>query len=369
MARTKPARPAAYILKRLANCRQAMKRHGISAYLITNRADQIYLTGFDGEDGACVIRPNDVQVITDGRFTQTLALQAPWTRPHIRRNGLLPALADCLHKLRVRSVHFQADHLTVDGQAALRRAARPARLVAAPPLVGELRQIKDAQELRCMRRAIKVAEAAFQAVRRQLRIGFTETEVAARLEYEMRRRGATGPSFSTIVAEGPNASLPHAHPGRRVIRAGSAVLIDWGARVDHYCSDLTRMIFVGTIPPRLKRLYEIVLEAQERAIAAVAPGRRMCEIDSVARDHIQRSGYGPQFSHGLGHGLGLDIHEAPRVRPGVTALLKPGMVVTIEPGIYVPGLGGIRIEDDVLVTSRGHEVLTGVRKTIQSAVL
>jgi len=357
------------IEQRLKRCREHMRRSGVRGYLITNRMDQIYLTGFDGEDGAVVVTPKGVHVITDGRFEQSVKMQAPWAPATLRTGGLEEAIGQVCGTLRCKELAFQADHVAVETLGQLRRACRPARLVAAPPIVNRLRLSKDRNELGKIGRAIDIAESAFRAMRRKLRVGMTESEIAALLEYEMKRRGAIEPSFRTIVAEGRNAALPHAEPGRRKIKKGSLLLIDWGAVSDYYCSDLTRMLFVGTIAPRLKQLYQIVLQAQQKGIAAIAPGRRACDIDQVARDHITQAGYGEKFGHGLGHGLGLDIHESPRLKYGFDDVLEPGMVVTVEPGIYLPGIGGIRIEDDVLVTSSGYEVLTRLPKSLASAVI
>jgi Xaa-Pro aminopeptidase len=346
-----------------------MRRARLGALLVTNRADQYYLTGFDGEDGAALITPRDVHIMTDARFDETLQRQAPWARKHDRKNGLPEIVARCCRSARVCKVAVQGEHIAVNTLAAFRRSAGSIRFVLGPPIVAGLRLVKDRTELRHIRQAVAIAEAAFKALRRNIRVGMTEIEVAARLEFEMKNRGSQNPSFRTIVAEGPNAALPHAEPGSRRIKAGSAILVDWGATSHYYCSDLTRMIFVGTIPPRLKCVYQIVLEAQERAIAAIRPGVKARDIDHIARDHITGQGYGKQFGHGLGHGIGLDIHEAPRVRRSVDDVLEPGMVVTVEPGIYLPRVGGIRIEDDVLITARGHEVLTSLNKSIRSAIL
>jgi Xaa-Pro aminopeptidase len=214
-----------------------------------------------------------------------------------------------------------------------------------------------------------VAEEAFIAVRRSVRVGTSEREIAARLEYEMRKRGAEAAAFPTIVAEGPNAALPHAVAGERKVRKGSAVLIDWGAVCDFYRSDLTRVLFVGSIPPALRKVYAIVREAQGKAIAAVRPGAVMRDVDAVARRHIERAGYGKAFGHGLGHGIGLDTHEPPRLSWMSEEKLAAGMVVTVEPGIYLPGVGGVRIEDDVLVTPAGCKVLSRLSKDIELAVV
>ncbi len=368
MARKSTRRPSAVIAERIRQCRAHMARHRIAAYLLSNRADHFYLAGFSGEDSALLITRNQVWVISDGRFEESIRKECPWAKVTLRK-GMLPAeIGSVCRKLRLRSLAIQSDHLTLDDHAAIRKAARPTRLVSAPPLVNGMRLRKDKAELHVMNRAIRVAEEAFQAMRRSIRIGQTETELAARLEYEMARRGSTSPAFPSIVAEGANGALPHAVPGKRKVRKGSAILFDWGATVGFYRSDLTRMVFVGTIPPKFREIYGIVLKAQEKAIQAIRPGERMCDVDAVARNHIVGAGYGRQFGHGLGHGLGLDVHEAPSLSWRSDQKLEPGMVVTVEPGIYLPGTGGVRIEDDVLVTQTGFRVLSRFPKDIDSAV-
>lgn len=369
MPKTSSPKPKRTIQERLRRCRAEMARKKVSAYLITNHVDQIYLTGFDGEDGAAIITPSSVHVITDGRFEETFRRQAPWARRHMRSNGLVGTLGQVCRKLRLAKICFQPEHVSVQLLPLLRKACSPTILSAAPPVVNHMRAVKDRDELKKIRHAIWIAEAAFKAMKRKIKVGMTETDIAALLEFEMRRRGATGPSFPTIVAEGLNAALAHAQPGKRRVKKGSLILIDWGAISEHYCSDLTRVLFVGRIPPRYNELYQIVLDAQIKAIRAIAPGRRVCDVDQAARDHIVQAGYGQRFGHGLGHGVGLDIHEPPRIKFGYTDKLEPGMVVTVEPGIYLPGSGGIRIEDDVLVTSSGYEVLSSLPKSLASAVI
>lgn len=357
------------IAERLRGCRAAMARERIPAYLITQRSDQIYLTGFNGEDGAVLITPREVVLITDGRFDEAAERQAPWAARFLRGPHLTEGIAEVAGQHRVKSMAVQPEHMTLAMLDALGRACRGIRITQAPPIASRLRRIKDRTEIGLIRHSIAVAEGAFKATRKALRPRMTELEVAALLEYEMKKRGAARPSFQTIAAVGPNAALPHAEPGDRRLTANSMILLDWGAHCEGYCSDLTRVLFMGKISPRLKHVYQIVLDAQLKAIAAVAPGRRASEVDRVARDHIDACGYGDAFSHGLGHGLGLDIHEDPRLKRGFDDVLEPGMVVTIEPGIYLPGVGGVRIEDDVLVTSSGHEVLTTLNKTLRWATL
>jgi Xaa-Pro aminopeptidase len=361
--------PALCHFRRLKACTDKIQRKALDGYLVTNRTDQYYLTGFDGEDGAVLLLPDRVCLITDGRFKDEVVIDAPWATAVVRTGSLPEAIERLVRRYRVRRLGFQPELLSVQSHAILRRRLRPARLVPLPDLVTQLRLLKDEGEVAALEKAARVAEDAFRTLLRKLRPGMTEIEVAARLEYEMHRRGASGPSFPTIVAEGPNSALPHARPGDRRIRVGSALLIDWGATVDRYRSDLTRVVFIRRIPPRFRRMYENVLAAQAEAIEAVAPGVRMCDVDARARRLLTRAGMGRQFSHGLGHGVGLDIHEAPRLAKKVTDRLAAGMVVTAEPGVYYPGVGGVRIEDDVLVTEKGHRIMTSLPKELDDMVI
>lgn len=369
MPPSKRTGPSAWIAGRLKRCREAMGRRRIAAYLLTRHTDTYYMTGFTGEDSAVIVTPRAVHLVSDGRFDQTIDQEVPWARKHLRKGLLMDEIATVCRKLDLERLAVQADGLTVESHAALRRRARPTRIVKAPPIVNNMRRLKDATELKTLRRAIVVAEGAFQATRRTLRIGQTEHDLAARLEYEMRQRGSSAPAFETICAVGANAAHPHARPGNRRIKRGSAVLFDWGATVGFYRSDLTRCLFVGRIPPQLGGIYKIVLDAQMAAIDAIAPGERMCDVDAVARGIIAKAGHGGRFVHGLGHGLGLNVHEPPALSWRSKERLEVGDLVTVEPGIYLPGVGGIRIEDDILVTANGCRVLSSLSKDLQSAVV
>lgn len=346
-----------------------MKKRNIAAYLVTSPADYYYLVGFTGEDSAALITSRDVHLISDGRFDETLNQECPWVTRWMRRGSLSAEIAKTCAALRIRSLAVQADHMKLGDHAEIKRLGKLRSLRAAPPIIATMRVKKEPAELRIMRKAIRIAEEAFLATCASIRIGQTELEVAARIEYEMKVRGSSRPAFPTICAEGANAALPHAHPGNRRIKRGSAVLIDWGARVGGYCSDLTRVVFVGNMRRDIGDVYSIVLEAQRRAIAAIKPGRRMCDVDAVAREHITKAGFGDAFNHGLGHGLGLSVHEAPSLSWRSKEKLAAGMVVTVEPGIYLPGAFGIRIEDDVLVTPTGRRVLSRIAKAPADAVI
>ncbi|MCC7293593.1 MAG: aminopeptidase P family protein [Phycisphaerales bacterium] len=360
---------AAHIVDRLRRCRSAMAQLDVRALLVTRPMDCFYLTGFTGEDSAVLVLPDKAHLLTDRRFETEARREAPWAKAWMRRGTLNQEVAKACQALRIKSLAVQPEGLTVAAAAELSKLCRPTKLTRAADVVGALRKIKDAEDLRCMKRAIVVAEEAFTVTRKKIRTGMTELELAALLEYEMKRRGALRPAFPSIIAEGPNAALPHASPGSRKVREGSAILFDWGARVGLYCSDLTRMVFVGTVSPRFRSVYEAVLAAQMRGIEAVRPAARMCDVDAVARQSIKKAGFGKRFSHGLGHGLGLDVHEAPSVSWRSDEAMQPGMVVTVEPGIYISGFGGVRIEDDVLVTSSGGRVLTHLGKRIEDALL
>jgi len=356
---SRPPIPEPYAT-RIANVRADMKSRKLDAYLVENRMDQYWLTGFTGEDGAVLLTQRQVILLTDGRFDEAAEREAPFARKVLRKKRTPDETAKEVRRARVQRLGFNPDHQTVRTHAELRKCVQPVKLAATSGLILDQRILKDAGEVEATRRAIRVAEEAFTELLAWIRPGVTEREIAARLEYEMANRGASGPSFPTIVACGSNSSLPHYEPGDRRTEPGVPILIDWGARVDWYCSDLTRMVWVGTVPPRFREIYGIALEAHDRAIAAIRPGLRAKEIDKVARDHITKAGYGAQFNHSLGHGLGLDIHEAPWVRKIGEEVLKPGMLFTVEPGIYLPGEGGVRVEDDVLVTEDGYEVLTSL---------
>jgi Xaa-Pro aminopeptidase len=356
---------------RLSSVREYIGRKRLDGLLIASRVDQVYLTGFTGEDGMVLITPRQVYLLSDFRFKTAAEEQAGWARFVMRKKGIAEALAKVARRIGIGRIGVVPEQMTVAAGRELRKALRPvgAGLVYVDHVVADLRKKKDAAEIALVRRAIRIAEEAFRAVRRSIRLGQTELELASRLNYEMGRRGAAGPSFPTIVAEGPNSALPHAEPGARPVRSGSVVLFDWGARVDGYCSDLTRVVFIDKIRPQFRRVYGVVLEAQLRAVHWVRAGRSIRRLDAVARSYIAQCGYGREFGHSLGHGLGLDVHEPPSLNARNKARLESGMVVTIEPGIYVPGAGGVRIEDDVLVRDEGCEVLTTLPRNLEWAVV
>ncbi len=287
----------------------------------------------------------------------------------IRKKGIWEEVARQIRKLKVARLGVQAESMTLRQREMVQEHVKGVKLAPVTEMVITLRHIKDAREVTLTEDAIAIAEHAFEALKAKLKEGMTENDIAAQLVLEMRRRGALNSSFDTIVAAGANGSLPHYRPGQVRLTNNMALLIDWGARAAGYVSDLTRMIFVGSIPPAIEEIYRIVLDAQVAAIDAIKPGQPMRAIDKVARDLITKAGYGDKFGHGLGHGIGRDIHETITLSKLSKLKLQSGMIVTVEPGIYLPGVGGVRIEDDVLVTETGQRVLSHLPKSLESAKL
>jgi Xaa-Pro aminopeptidase len=282
------------------------------------------------------------------------------------------ALARALGQINPKRLGFEADYTSV-GQldslvAALKEAKTPApELVPMESVLPNIRKIKDDNEIDLIRKSVAVAEEAYTAVREMIKVGLTENHVAGLLVSELRSRGAMMESFPPIVATGPHSSLPHYRPGETPIQKDAPLLIDFGALFKGYCSDITRTLLLGRVDPKIKEIYRVVYDAQQEVLRFMRPGVTTIEADAIARDVITKAGYGNEFGHGLGHGIGRDIHELPALRKTEpNDELRPGMIVTVEPGIYIKGLGGVRIEDDVLITHSGCEVLSSLGKTYEA---
>jgi len=348
---------------RCRRVREVLTETPAEALLVTKPVEVSYLSGFTGEDSWLVVGKGKGALISDGRFLEEVERECPDVTPIIRRGSLVEALAKVVRRKRLATLGYDPAHVSVALLSQLRKGLKGVGLVRAANVVGKLRETKDRYEVGAIRRAIRVAEEAWTAMRRRLRMGMTEHEIATELEHQMRQAGADGRAFPTIVAVNAHAARPHAKPGRRQLKPGAVLLIDFGALVDGYVSDLTRVLFADRIAPRARAVYDIVREAQAAAIDAVRPGAGVREVDAAARSVIRKAGYAKQFGHGLGHGVGREVHEQPRLGPrGVKGNLEPGMVVTIEPGIYLRGRFGIRLEDDVLVTATGRSCLSRLTK-------
>jgi Xaa-Pro aminopeptidase len=323
-----------------------------------------YLTGFTGSNGMAVVGADLRRFVTDFRYVEQAAAQVDGFEREQAPPEVLHALSDGWPDGPLR-LGFEDDHVSVRRHGKLREVL-PARveLVAAGGVVEELRAVKDAGEVERIRAAAALADEVYGAVRAQGLVGRTERDVALAIEDEMRRLGAEGPSFPSIVASGARGALPHAVPADVPIPRGTLVTLDIGARLDGYCSDCTRTWATGDLPDDLAEAYELVRRAQEAALAAVRPGPEGREVDAVARGIIEAAGHGEQFGHGLGHGVGLEVHEAPRLARTAEGRLVAGHVVTVEPGVYLPGRGGVRIEDLVVVAEDGPTVLSGTTKDL-----
>ena len=348
-----------------------LARNGCDGLLINHRPNIRYLTGFTGEDAFLLVTRDRNLLVSDERFRQQITQECPDLSAAFRGPGgsTLRVAAKAAKDQGLRNLGVESDSIPLNWYSSLVDDLSKTKVLATSNQVESLREIKDRQEIVALRRSVKIAERAFAVLRAELTESSTELELAWAIESHIRKFGGEGCSFPPIVASGPRAALPHAEPTTGQIGEHPFLLVDWGATYDEYCSDLTRMIVVGKTPPKFAKIYKIVLEAQLAAIDAIAPGVPLKDIDAVARTVIGDAGYGKKFGHGLGHGIGLEIHEAPSIAFSQNRPLKPGMVVTIEPGIYLPRWGGIRIEDDILVTKNGHEVLTTVPSNLESTML
>jgi Xaa-Pro aminopeptidase len=330
--------------------------------LVTDMVNVRYLTGFSGSNGLAIVGPDTRRFLTDFRYVERARAEVDGFDLQRAPQELSAALGEGWPAGPVR-LGFEDQHVSVRRHGALRRIL-PDRieLVAAGGVVEAERAIKEPVELDAIRAAAALADEVYEWLAEQGLVGRTEREVALALEQEMRVRGAEGPAFASIVAAAENGALPHATPRDVAIPGDALVTLDIGARVDGYCSDCTRTWATGSLDDDLSELYDTVLHAQRTALSAVRPGPEGREIDAIARDIITAAGHGDHFGHGLGHGVGLDVHEAPRLARTAEGRLEAGHVVTVEPGIYLPGRGGARIEDLVVVIPDGHEVISGTTK-------
>lgn len=353
---------------RIRQLRDKLSTAGIEALLVLVAENRRYLSGFTGEDtqfdesaGALIITSRHLLLATDSRYELQARREAPDYEVVCYKEGLAKELPAIVQRLNITRLGFESVRLTVQQHkkigAELGKADKPTRLLPVEDLVEELRIVKDETEVEKTRSALRLAESAFTACLPQIRPGMTEKELAWLMEKTMREAGAEALSFPTIVAAGPNSALPHAVPEDRAIRRGEPILFDWGARLNGYCSDISRTIILGAPDDTFEKVFQTVLDAQQFAIDAIRPGTNSRAVDKIARDHIESNGYGGLFGHGLGHGTGLAIHEAPRLSPLKEFRLEAGMISTVEPGIYLPDWGGVRLENMIVVREDGAEVL------------
>lgn len=358
---------------RIKRLRATLRKQSIEFFLITNPLDVAYLTGFHGGDSYLLLSASGSTIVSDFRYQEELEPIAPLADIVIRKGTMTQAIAQLFKELAIKVCSVQAETMTLGERAAIGAAigrGGEKRLQPCSGLLAAMRVIKDESEVALIKKAARIQEEALLAVLPTLRPGMTEMEVAAGIEAEMKKRGSSAPGFQTIVAADPNGSLPHYRPGKTKLAKNKCVLIDWGAIYQGYHSDMTRVFALGKWPAKIAEIYKITLDAHLAAAAALAPGKSTREIDAIARNHIARHGYGDYFGHGLGHGLGFNGHEDPRLSNMVSeTFLAEGQVVTIEPGIYLPGIGGVRIEDDFLITAKGSKNLCTLPTSLEWSTL
>ncbi|NQS99922.1 MAG: aminopeptidase P family protein [Candidatus Omnitrophica bacterium] len=344
---------------KIATLRSKLVKLKISALLITNPANVSYLSNFSGE-GQLLITPGKKFLITDSRFVEsaTNATSSWKIWPRQGAQSLEKSISGLVNELKLKKLGFESGSLSFERYQKLNCVLKTTKLTPTAHIVESLRSVKSAQEIRLLKKCARLAAKSFSFAKQIIEPGKKETEIARELQYYMRKHGAEDSSFSIIVASGKRSSMPHAPISDRIIKKNEAVLVDLGCRISGYNSDLTRVVFLGKISGTLRRNYRIVAAAQKLAIKSIKAGIKVSRIDRIARQYIAKNGLGPFFIHALGHGIGREVHEHPTISSKNHQRLKQGMVFTVEPGVYLPGSGGIRIEDMVLVTKTGCEILT-----------
>ncbi|PGW59235.1 Xaa-Pro dipeptidase [Bacillus cereus] len=344
-------------MEKIERVRSAFDEAGIDGILLTNENSRRYMANFTGTAGVVLISKKRAQFITDFRYVEQASKQAVGYEIVQHAGLIIDEVAKQVKELGIQKLGFEQDTLTYSSYSAHKEAI-DAEFIPTSGLVEKLRLIKTDSEIKILKEAAQIADAAFEHILSFIRPGVSEIEVSNELEFFMRKQGATSSSFDIIVASGLRSALPHGVASEKVIETGDFVTLDFGAYYKGYCSDITRTIAVGEPSDKLKEIYNIVLEAQLRGVNGIKAGLTGREADALTRDYITEKGYGEYFGHSTGHGIGLEIHEAPGLAFRSDTVLEPGMAVTVEPGIYIPGIGGVRIEDDIIVTSEGNEVIT-----------
>ena len=349
---------------------QKLGQLNLDAFLVFNTVNVQYLSGFTSGDSWMLVTPTRAFFITDFRYIEQAEQELKQAQLVRHTKGLIAESVRLIRLLRAKRVGFEDIHISLSSFNGLRkRMPKKTRLVPQQNLIETQRMIKTAEEIRLVREAVYCAEEAFSRIRRFIRPGLTEKDIGYKLEAYLRDAGASGGSFTSIIGIDERGALPHAPLTDKPVTKQCVVLIDWGANYKSYCSDLTRVLFRGKVPPKTREIYRITLEAQQRAIEMVRPGVVIGHVDYAARGWIAKHGYDKFFGHATGHGIGRGGHELPRIGSKSKVKLQPGMVFTIEPGIYLPGKAGVRVEDMVLVTDTGHEMLTHVPKQIEEMML
>ncbi|MBP5427429.1 MAG: aminopeptidase P family protein [Clostridiales bacterium] len=352
------------INSRLQALREQLTKKNLQAILVTKKQDIFYLSSFSGDDTFLFITLHDAYLTTDFRYVEQAEREAPLYQLIRKENNLWDKLNDIIQKQKISRIGVQECDISFDDYKKYTSNLTNVTLLSADNILQLLRIKKTSQELDNIRVAVEIADNAFSHILNYIKVGMTEKEISLELEYFMRKHKASGVSFETIVASGVRSSMPHGVASDKIISYGDTITLDYGAIYNNYCSDMTRTIFIGDPNEEILKIYDIVKLAQTEAIKKAQPGTNICDIDKTARDVISNYGYGNYFGHALGHGVGLDVHELPSVSTKSTEVLEAGMVITIEPGIYLPNVGGVRIEDMLAITPHSNVILPTSSKDI-----
>lgn len=352
--------------KRVSAIRTKLMELNLDGLLIASAVNRRYVSGFTGSAGMVLLTASGSWLVTDFRYGSQAAQQAGGFTVIEHGIRAMDTIVELTAAAGVKRLGFEQDHVVFGEYAAWQKSLTGLELVPTSSLVEQIRMFKDEEELAIMREAAVLADETFSHILGYIQPGVRERDIALEMEMFMRSKGATSSSFETIVASGERSALPHGVASDRIIGKDEFVKLDFGAYMNGYCSDLTRTVVVGTPTERHREIYDIVLEAQLTTLNGIKPGMTGREADALARDVIARYGYGDRFGHGTGHGLGMEIHEAPRLSKTGDHVLQPGMTVTVEPGIYLPGFGGVRIEDDIVITESGAALLTASPKELHT---
>ncbi|EGA90121.1 putative peptidase yqhT [Planococcus donghaensis MPA1U2] len=349
---------------KLQKLRDEMKQREVEAVLVTSPYNLRYITEFTGTAGLAIVTQQKAVFITDFRYTEQAGEQVKEFDVIQAEKNLMDEVVKTVKSMDIETLAFEQDYMTY-AQAAQYKEKLACELEPISNLIEKIRMVKTAEEVAVLKAAAKIADDTYEHICGFIRPGLTELEVSNELEFFMRQQGATSSSFDIIVASGLRSALPHGVATDKVIEKGDMITLDFGALYNGYISDITRTVAVGEPSEQMKEIYDIVLKAQELGVEKIGPGMSGIEADAIARDYIKSKGYGEAFGHSTGHGIGLEVHESPGLSFKSETILEPGMAVTVEPGIYLQGIGGVRIEDDILITESGNERLTNSTKELR----
>jgi Xaa-Pro aminopeptidase len=352
------------VIQRIEKLRGEFEEHQVEGFLITSPSNRRYMTNFTGTAGVALITQDEALFITDFRYVDQAAEQTKGYKI-IRHEGPIgETIAAELNRLNIKRLAFEQDHVTYAGFRVYQERFDDVELVPVSGVIERIRMIKDESELSLIRQAVEIVDRTFEHIVGFIKSGMREIDVANELEFHMRKQGASSSSFDIIVASGVRSSYPHGVASDKMIEKGDFVTLDFGALYQGYISDMTRTFAIGEPSEKLKEIYDVCLQAQLLGVQNIKAGLTGKEADALCRDFITSKGFGQYFGHSTGHAIGLDVHESPGLSTKVDTVLKPGMVVTVEPGIYLPGVGGVRIEDDIVITETGNEILTKSTKEL-----